>query len=107
MDDYSIYANLPAATPPPGVVANFDNPPSRAHELFIGTSICITVATIMLALRMYAKFVVTHSPGWDDSETPHSMIIRTLTAAVACSIGFVWNLSSSACLCHLHYDVGI
>ena len=106
MDIYSKYANLPLITPPPGVVANFDHPPSRAHEVYIGMVICITVAAILLALRMYAKLVVTHSPGWDDSETHHLIIIRTLTAIVACSIGFVRDPSFYACPWLLRHDAG-
>lgn len=74
MDYYSEYANLPAGTPPPGVVANLDNPPSRALDLYIGMGICIAVTAVLLALRLYAKFIVTHSPGWDDCET-HPLII--------------------------------
>ena len=105
MDDYSKIANLPAVTPPPGVVPNFNNPPSRAHDMYIGLGICLAVSTFFLALRMYAKYTVTHSFGWDDCETHPSIIIRTLTAIVACSIGFVRNPSLSAYSCHLHYDI--
>ena len=71
MDDYSKYANLPAATPPPGVVANFVNPSSRAHDIYVGLGLCLAVSTLTLALRIYVKFIVTHSPGWDDCETHH------------------------------------
>ncbi len=71
MGYYSEYANLPAGTPPPGVVPDLDNPPSRALDLYIGMGICISVTAVLLALRMYAKFIVTHSPGWDDRETRH------------------------------------
>ena len=107
MDDYSKLANLPAATPPPGVVLNFNNPPSRAHEMYTGLGICLAVSTFFLALRMYAKFMVTHSLGWDDCETHPSIIIRKLTAIVACSIGFVRNPSLPAYSCDLHYDIGV
>ena len=93
MDYYSAYANLPTGTPPPGVVPNFDNPPSRALDLYVGMGVCVAVAAVMLALRMYAQFVVTKSPGWDDCETYHLIVIRMLTAVVSCSIGFVRNPS--------------
>ena len=106
MDDYSKYANLPIGTPPPGVVANFDNPPSRAHELYIGMGICITVAAVLLALRMYAKVVVTHTSGWDDSEIHHMILTQTLTVIVACSIGFVRDASLPACSWYLRLDTG-
>lgn len=105
--DYSEYANLPAGTPPQGVVANFDNnSPSRAHELYIWSSICITVAAILLALRMYAKLVVMHSPGWDDCKNYHLIILRMLTAVVACSIGFVRDDSLSTSSWLLRLDSG-
>ena len=76
MDYYSEYANLPAGTPPPGVVSDLDNPPSRALDLYIGMGICIAVTTVLSVLRMYAKFIVTHSPGWDDCEA-HDFIIHS------------------------------
>ena len=95
MDNYSQYANLPAATPPPGVVSNLDNPPSRALQLFIGMGTCIAATTVLLALRMYAKLVVTKKPGWEDCETHHPVIIQTLKAVVACLIGFVRITSRS------------
>ncbi|KAK0516327.1 hypothetical protein JMJ35_000930 [Cladonia borealis] len=88
MDNYSQYANLPAASPSPGVVSNLDNLPSRALDLYIGMGTCIAVTTVLLALRMYAKLVVTDKPGWEDCETRHSIIIQMLTAVVACLIGF-------------------
>lgn len=106
MDIYSKYANSPLATPPPGVVANFDHPPSRAHDLYIGMGICISVAALSLAMRMYAKLVVAHSPGWDDSETHHLIITRMLTAIVACSMGFVGDSSFYTCPWLLRLDAG-
>ena len=105
MDDYSQYASLPAATPTAGVVSELDNPPSRALDLYIGMGTCIAVTAVLLALRMYAKLVVTKNPGWEDCETRHSIIIQMLTAIVACSIGFVRNISWSVCSLFLSHHV--
>lgn len=106
MDFYSEYANLPFVNPPPGVVSNFDNPPSRALDMYIGMGTCTAVSMLFFALRMYAKLIVTHTPGWDDCETHLSIIIRRLTAIVACSIGLVGDIALSAYFRFSHHDVG-
>lgn len=45
----------PALATPPGVVANFDNPPNQndiAHATFV---ICLFFATFSFLVRMYAR----------------------------------------------------
>ena len=64
--DIPNYANVPALAPPPGVVPNFHNPPSRAGEMRIGMGLCIGINSVLVALRFYVKFAITHTPGWDD-----------------------------------------
>ena len=64
--DIPNYANVPALAPPPGVVPNFHNPPSRAGEMRIGMGLCIGITSVLVVLRFYVKFAITHTPGWDD-----------------------------------------
>lgn len=67
--DLSDYANLPAGAPPPGVVPNFDHPPTRVIEAHIGMGICIGVTLVFVMLRLYVKLAITHTWGWDDCES--------------------------------------
>ena len=63
--------NLPAGVPPPGVIANLDDPQSRAMVGYIGIGISIGVALIFVLLRVYVKLAVTHLWGWDDCGSLH------------------------------------
>ncbi|KAL8817044.1 MAG: hypothetical protein Q9223_004056 [Gallowayella weberi] len=83
----SNYASLPpgidlsqvaTAQPPPGVKQNFVNPESTA-----GTAIAVTVfftalMFIFVCMRLYTKFFISRSKGWDDY-----MRMGTLNAASA------------------------
>ena len=60
------YANLPASPPPPGVLPNFDSPPMRDTEIYVGMSILIGITIVFVTLRVYIKLVITHMWGWDD-----------------------------------------
>lgn len=87
--DPSYYANLPAGSPPPGVIPNFDHPQSRAFEVHTGMGICIGVTSVLVLLRVYVKLAVTHMWGWDDCESSEAVYGSKLTAIGACLIGFV------------------
>lgn len=63
------YANLPAESPPPGVIQNLDHPQSRAFEARVAMSVCIGITTVLVVLRMYVKLAITHMLGWEDCET--------------------------------------
>ena len=68
--DTSDYANLPAGIPPPGTLANFDHPVSRAVDAHVGMGISMGIALVFMALRLYVKLRVMHMWGWDDCESP-------------------------------------
>ena len=85
----SYYANLPAGSPPPGVVPNLNDPQSRAMDAHIGMGICIGVTSVFVLLRMYVKLAVTHLWGWDDCGSFHAVSRSTLTVVGACLMGFV------------------
>lgn len=60
------YSHVPATTPPPGVTANFEHPDSIAYQV-IAISLPFTcIATFIVLLRLYTRFVVVRSPGLDD-----------------------------------------
>lgn len=74
-DDIPWYdrGNISAVPAPPGVTSNFVNPPSKAYWDVVTQAVCLTIATLLVAMRMYTKFNVLKSPGWDDCE---SRIVR-------------------------------
>ncbi|KAM0795178.1 hypothetical protein BDR22DRAFT_894428 [Usnea florida] len=61
--------NFSAIPPPPGLTSNYVNPPSKAVWGTVTTSVCLTVATLLVAMRMYTKFKVLKNIGWDDYTT--------------------------------------
>lgn len=67
--DSSDYANLPAGNPPPGILANFDHPVSRAVDAHVGMGISMGIALVFMALRLYVKLTVVRKWGWDDCES--------------------------------------
>ena len=67
--DPSYYANLPATTPPPGVIPNFNHPPTRAVDAYISMAIFIGITSTLVVLRIYIKLAVTHMWGLDDCES--------------------------------------
>lgn len=63
------YTNIAAGRPPPGVISNFDNPPTQATILYVGVGICLGVTLTFLLLRIYVKLAVTRAWGWDDGKS--------------------------------------
>jgi hypothetical protein len=48
----------PALEPPPGVIANFDNPPNENALAWFVTTFCMIISTLCLFVRLYAKLWV-------------------------------------------------
>ncbi|KAJ6016992.1 hypothetical protein N7451_000371 [Penicillium sp. IBT 35674x] len=59
-------ASMPAATPPPGVTANFYNPPSNAYILIIVTTICMVLLYMTMTISIYAKINIRKKMALDD-----------------------------------------
>ncbi|RYP53962.1 hypothetical protein DL769_010422 [Monosporascus sp. CRB-8-3] len=51
----------PALPPPEGVVPDFDNPPNKSTMALGALFTCLILATVFLAIRMYARFFVVRS----------------------------------------------
>lgn len=60
--------NLSTIPPPPGYTSNFLNPPSKASWDVVTQVVCLTLATLLVAMRMYTKLKVLKNPGSDDCE---------------------------------------
>lgn len=66
----------PGAVPaPPGLNANFVNPPDHTKQLLVQHIICITLATIAVGVRLFTRAAITRNLGWDDcKKMPFSMV---------------------------------
>jgi len=57
----------PGAVPaPPGITANFANPPDHTKEVLIQQTICMALATLAVGIRLFARARITRNIGWDD-----------------------------------------
>ncbi len=63
------YETVPIATPPPGVIPNFDNPETRAPAVIAIIVVCLALMWPIFILRLYTKIWINHSFGWDDGES--------------------------------------
>ena len=64
--DSSNLARTPALEPPAGVIPNFVNPESLTTVTVIVMTICISLATVGLGLRVTARFYIDRKLHWDD-----------------------------------------
>lgn len=59
----------PAADPPPGVVANLENPDKTAQTWdFVTQSLCLVFMTVFFGLRTYVKLFILNGFGIEDCE---------------------------------------
>ena len=58
--------NLSTIPPPLGVQPNFVNPESKHIYNLVVQGICLPLATIVVALRVYTKTCLLRHPGWED-----------------------------------------
>ena len=62
--------NFSTIPPPPGLTSNYVDPPSKAIWGTVTTAVCLTVATLLVAMRLYTKVKVLKNLGWDDCKLP-------------------------------------
>ena len=58
--------NLSAIPAPSGLTSNFINPPSKVVWDTVTQVVCLTVASLLVAMRMYTKIRVLRHSGLDD-----------------------------------------
>ena len=58
--------NGPAGMPPPGVIPNFDNPPNLHVPFYIIASLTLSFATFAVIIRIYTKYFLLRSMGYED-----------------------------------------
>ncbi|KAI1772243.1 hypothetical protein F4818DRAFT_180229 [Hypoxylon cercidicola] len=59
--------NGPALAPPDGIVPNFDNPPNKNYISAAVVPLCLTVTTIAVLLRVYARIFCVKKVGIPDA----------------------------------------
>lgn len=58
---------VPALPPPPGVISNLANREVPNHfEWIITATLGLTFTTILVLIRIYTKFFIIKSHGWED-----------------------------------------
>ena len=57
---------LPGMTPPPGVTSDFVHPYSLQKYNVITLSVCMTVSTLFVAMRLYTNARITRTLNWED-----------------------------------------
>jgi hypothetical protein len=111
------YSQLPAFPPPPGITANFDNPPSIAWQITAFSLPFSGTATIFVALRLYARAHILRFLGLDDREFNVSSlkVITDILASVPrprggtidfVSVRTITNFILRSCLGHsVHWEL--
>lgn len=62
--------NGPAMPPPDGIIPNFANPPNLNKEITFTLALCMSVATLLISIRMYTKMFIIRSVGHEDCKVP-------------------------------------
>lgn len=56
----------PGLKPPPGIKSNFVNPPNEFETNIAVNSLCLVIGTTCVFTRLYTKFFIMRSHGWED-----------------------------------------
>lgn len=83
-------AEMPLASPPPGIVSNFSNPPTMGTPFILCGGVLLPIVFIFFVVRIYTRVRIMRRPAWDDGE----LAVVTCTSdvdktAVTCSIAMV------------------
>ena len=62
-------SNIPAATPPPGVVPNFVDPENQNRGFYAVTGTLFGVMLVLFINRLYVKFLKIQKYWWDDCKS--------------------------------------
>ena len=68
-----ITPDTPAMKSPEGVEPNFINPPSHDKANVILHTICLTLTTLFLMMRLYTRHYISHWVGWDDCKLTYNI----------------------------------
>ena len=83
-NNHSIWAfvmnpyNTSALEPPPGVIPNYNDPPTIAGALVAGLAIMIATATLAFAARVFTKVYVMKQVQLDDCKPSDASFSRSI-----------------------------
>lgn len=58
--------SVPAMAPPPGMTPNFIDPPNLQHVVILILTVCTSLATLTVMLRIFTKIFIIHQTTFDD-----------------------------------------
>lgn len=67
-----ITPDTPAMKPPKGSEPNFINPPSHDKANVILHTICLTLTTLFVMMRLYTRHYISQWIGWDDCKSTYN-----------------------------------
>lgn len=83
----------PGLKPPPNVIPNLINPPTKQNINLLCQVTCLTLSSVFVLIRMYTKIYVMRTHGWEDGMLYRIIVLRhrqILTRdTVACFIAWV------------------
>ncbi len=74
----SSFASLPVAPPPPGIISNFIDPPTRVPVIIGLEAVFLTLMLLTVAMRIYVRMRVTKIWGFEDCKQSEATKIETL-----------------------------
>lgn len=66
MNIVALPPDAPALNPPPGFTSNFDNPAGVQGKIHTTLIFCLVISTVSVWSRLYARFFIQKTHGWDD-----------------------------------------
>lgn len=63
-----VLKQIPAGTPPPGVVPNFTDPEDLGYVLITVATVFVFLGLVAFAIRAYGRIYVLKRLRWDDGE---------------------------------------
>ena len=66
------------------------HPYSIINTLEAGSALCLTLATLTTAIRLYTKFFIIKSHGWEDCEQLGHRLLRMWTDRIADTMSAAW-----------------
>ena len=82
---------LPGLKPPPGVLPNFVNPPESYQNTIVATmAVCLAVATLASAARLYTNVRIVKSVAMEDCMTSIALQVFSADRLIdACYLAWV------------------
>lgn len=62
--------HIPAGTPPPGVIPNLTDPPSKGDAIVILDGVFVSLMLVSVLIRVYVRLRLVKTWGWDDCKLP-------------------------------------